>query len=665
MRAALILTVILLLTGPDAAYAQKAPDADPAPAAARRQTSIPPDAIARVERHNAAGASAFQQQDFSTATREFEAAFIIYNQYLGLEDARTAVAAANIGMGMVGTGHFGDALELLEAADAILSRVDAGHARRPGIQRAIEMARSRRSPGAPAQATPRPQASQGGSGSSGSQNRSAVAVSDAAAAALQSGSYAEAELGFLQALQMHESAGTGASEGAGVAWVNLGEVYNQTRRPAEAENALARARAIFEALSPDHRYLAVVENNLTSVRRRQGGPEAALAGYQSALESMRATFGADHPNTATAMGNLASAYLSLGRPAEARPLLEGALALETAVYGEGAAESADTVSGLGQAYLDLGRYEDAISFQRRALGTLEGAGSANPRHIATLRQRLGRALQRAGQASEAETVLTQALAESEAAFGPGTGEAITAISFLASAMFDQARFQEAANLQRRALSEAASLGDSDREATIASLESNLAGSLRMLGRLEEAEALYRGSLEQAERGGRPLDIAMSLENLAGSVRVQGRLDEAAALQVRALDLYREALGADHPESVRAFANAGTTLGLAGDHDGAQRLMRDGLDGLQGRVPETHTALLVARANLAWLYLRHLNRTGEALDLYRTASGSIIRAALDAGQSSSGDAASSALILRRNDMFQLHTEAAWAAAHHEG
>ena len=662
------MTAALLLALPGAANAQKAPGADPSPTpAASRQTSIPPEAIARVERHNSAGAAAFQQQDFATATREFEAAFLIYNQYLGLENALTAVAAANTGMGMIGTGQYSDALELLEAADAILSRVDAGNARRPGIQRAIEMARSRRSPGAAAQAAPARSAPQSGSasGGSGGPNRSAVAVSDAAAAAFQSGSYAEAELGFLQALQMHESAGTSASEAAGVAWVNLGEAYNQTRRQAEAENALERARAIFAALSPSHRYLAVVENNLTSVRRAQGGPQAALPGYQSALERMRETFGADHPNTATAMGNLASAYLALGRPSEARGLLEDALAIEIAAYGDGAPQSADTVSGLGQAYLDLGRYEDAIRLQQTALGTLESAGASNPRHIAAMRQRLGRALQLAGRPVEAEAVLTQALSETEAAFGAGSGEAITAISFLASAVFDQGRYQEAESLQRRGLSEAGSLGDGDREATIASLESNLAGSLRMLGRLDEAEALYRRSLEQAEQGGQPLDIAMSLENLAGSVRVQGRLDDAATLQVRALDLYREALGSDHPQTVRAFANAGTTLGLAGDHEGALRLMRGGLDGLSGRVPETHIALLVARANLAWLYLAHMNRAADALQLYRTSSGSIIRAAQDAGQSAAGDAASSALIIRRNDMFQLHTEAAWAAAHHEG
>lgn len=645
----------------------------PAPAAAvvvaARQTSIPPQDIAAIERHNSAAEAAFRQSDFRTATREFEAAFLIYHRHLGLNHPLSAVAGANMGMAMLGQGRFAEALEVLEIADEILADVDPQNARRPGIQRAIGMARSRQNPGAPAGAQPAPQPQQpapapsGGSGGGG--GSSIDALNNEAARAYQAGDYARAETGFLQVLAAHEQAGSGNSEGAGVAWVNLGEVYSQTSRLAEAASALARARAIFEALSPSHRYLAVVENNLTSVQRRQGGPQAALAGYQSALERMRSTFGADHPNTAAAMGNLASVWLALGRPAEARPLLESALAIEMAAYGEGAPESADTVSGLGQAYLDLGRYEDAIRFQQEALQALEDAADANPRHVAVLRQRLGRALQMAGRPRDAEPLLHQALAESEAAFGSGTRQSITAMSFLASALFDQGRYAEAESLQRRAIAEAHGLEEAERAGVVGALESNLAGSLRMLGRLADAETLYRASLDAAEREGQPLSIAMSLENLAGSIRAQGRLDEASALQVRALDLYRETLGANHPEAVRAFANAGTTLGLAGDYEGAERLMRGGLDGLTGRVPETHTALLVARANLAWLFLRHMNRPGEALQLYRTASSSIVSAALDAAQAASSDTAATALIVRRNDMFHLHTEAAWAAAHHEG
>lgn len=647
-----------LVPAPDASASQLR-------AAAFQQASIPPQDIAAIERHNTAAETAFRQSDFRTATREFEAAFLIYHRHLGLEHPLSAVAGANMGMSMLGQGRFAEALEVLEIADEILADVDPQNARRPGIQRAIEMARNRQDPGAPAGAQPAPQQQRPAPGPAPQPiaNDSPDALNNEAARAFQAGDFARAETGFLQVLAAHDRAGSGDSEAAGVAWVNLGEVYNQTNRLGEAENALGRARAIFTALAPDHRYLAVVSNNLASVQNRQGGPAAALASYQASLETMRTTFGADHPNTAAAMGNLASAYLSLGRVHEARPLLEQARAIEIAHHGDGSAEGFDTLSGLGQAYLDLGLYGQAISLQEEAIAAFARADNANPRHLAVLRTRLGRAQQQAGQSALAERTLTTALAETETAFGAGALETITALSALASAIFDQGRFGDAASLQRRALAEAESLTGPHAASTLGAMQSNLAGSLRMLGELDESERLCRAALAEARTRPGTVDLAISLENLAGLRRLRGDLDEAARLQVEALALYRNTLGDTHPQTQRARANAGTTLGLAGDHAGAEGLMRGGLEGLEGRVPETHRALLIARSNLGWLYLRHMGRSDDALRLYRTVSASLIAGARGEGEAS--ETAEAGLLRRRNDLFQLHVDAAWNAANPNG
>ncbi|MCC5982280.1 MAG: tetratricopeptide repeat protein [Oceanicaulis sp.] len=631
-----------------------------------QQAGIPPQDLAAIERHNAAAETAFRQSDFRTATREFEAAFLIYHRHLGLQHPLSAVAGANMGMAMLGQGRFAEALQVLEIADEILADVDPQNARRPGIQRAMEMARSRQDPGAPAGAQPAPQPQQRPAPGPAPQPiayDSPDALNNEAARAYQAGDYARAETGFLQVLAAHERAGSGNSEAAGVAWVNLGEVYSQTQRLGEAENALARARAIFTALAPDHRYLAVVSNNLASVQNRQGGPAAALAGYEAALASMRATFGADHPNTAAAMGNVAGAYLALGRVHEARPFLEQARAIETAHHGAGSAEGFDTLSGLGQAYLDLGLYGEAIRLQEEAIAAFTRAEDANPRHLAVLRTRLGRAQQQAGLSALAERTLTRALAEAETAFGPGRLETVAALSALASAIFDQGRFGDAAHLQRRALTEAESLTGPNAASTLGAMQSNLAGTLRMLGELDESERLYRAALADARTRPGTVELATSLENLAGLRRLRGDLDEAARLQVEALTLYRDTLGETHPQTQRARANAGTTLGLAGDHAGAEGLMRGGLEGMEGRVPETHRALLIAHSNLGWLYLRHMNRSADALRLYRTVSASLIATARVEGEAS--ETAEAGLLRRRNDLFQLHVDAAWSVANPNG
>ncbi|MFN3834887.1 MAG: tetratricopeptide repeat protein [Glycocaulis sp.] len=635
-------------------------------AIASQQASIPPQDMAAIERHNAAGEAAFRSSDFRTATREFEAAFLIYHRHLGLEHPLSVVAGANMGMSMLGQGRFAEALEVLEVADEILAEIDPQNARRPGIQRAIGMARTRQNPGAPAGAQPAPQQQPQQSQPPSPQpisGSSADALNNEAARAYQAGDYARAETGFLQVLAAHERAGSGNSEAAGVAWVNLGEVYSQTNRLGEAENALARARVIFSALASDHRYLAVVSNNLASVQNRQGGPAGALASYEAALASMRATFGADHPNTAAAMGNVAGAYLALGRVHEARPLLEQARAIETAHHGEGSAEGFDTLSGLGQAYLDLGLYGQAIRLQEEAIAAFTRTDNTNPRHLAVLRTRLGRAQQQAGQSALAERTLTTALSETETAFGAGALETITALSALAAAVFDQGRFGDAASLQRRALADAERLTGPHAASTIGAMQSNLAGSLRMMGELDESERLYRATLADARTRPGTAELAVSLENLAGLRRLRGDLDEAARLQVEALTLYRDTLGETHPQTQRARANAGTTLGLAGDHAGAEGLMRGGLEGMEGRVPETHRALLIARSNLGWLYLRHMGRSADALRLYRTVSASLIATARGEGEAS--ETAEAGLLRRRNDLFQLHVDAAWSVANPNG
>jgi tetratricopeptide (TPR) repeat protein len=230
---------------------------------------------------------------------------------------------------------------------------------------------------------------------------------------------------------------------------------------------------------------------------------------------------------------------------------------------------------------------------------------------------------------------------------------------LASAIFDQARFDEAEALQRAALGAAEALTDEGAAFTVAAIESNLAGTLRMQGRYADAEALYRRSLAVAEAGGDDVSTAISLENLAGSVRIQGRLEDAAQLQLRAISLYESAYGPDHPETIRAYGNAGTTLGLFGDYDEAERLLSLGLEGLERRLPDRHVMVLVARSNLAWLYLRHMDRPGDALRLYRAATGSIVDSAYD--DAALDEAAGAAVVRRRADIFTLHVEAAWAAS----
>jgi tetratricopeptide (TPR) repeat protein len=642
---------------PDA-LAQKGPpqQAGPAQSAPLAQARPGETPVQQVTRLNAEGEAAFARRDYPAAAAAFEAVLSLYVSIVGANDPRSAMAAVNLGNALLGSGRYGEAETVLSGAEATLAGLGYDQQALASVRRALDLARR-------GQAQGQGQAQSPGQAGAGAQSRPAsdplVALNDAAAVLHQDGDLEGAEAGYLDVLSRLDAAGRSGEELAGVAWVNLGETYKQQARLEEAINAIERARAIFTALDSNHRYLAVVENNLASVRRAQGEAGQALEGYRSAYQAMARSFSETHSNTLGALGNYANALAEAGRGGEARALLEPTLAAFAATGEPETPIIGLLKSNLGEIYLADGRWSEASALQRAALDILDAHPDAYPGETAQVRRRYGRALSLSGRPAEAEQVLARSVTETEQVFGAGSQETITAQTMLASAIFDQARFDEAEALQRAALASAEALTGDGARSTAAAIESNLAGTLRMQGRYADAEALYRRSLSVAEADGDDISTAISLENLAGSVRVQGRLEDAAQLQLRAIGLYESAYGPDHPETIRAYGNAGTTLGLFGDYDEAERLMRLGLEGLERRLPDRHVMVLVARSNLAWLYLRHMDRPRDALGLYRAATGSIINSAYD--DAALDDASGSALVRRRADIFTLHVEAAWAAS----
>src|SRR5262249_53900983 len=90
---------------------------------------------------------------------------------------------------------------------------------------------------------------------------------------------------------------------------------------------------------------------------------------------------------------------------------------------------------------------------------------------------------------------------------------------------------------------------------------NLGGVYYGMGRLAEAETLFRRSLEIREKtlGPDHPDVAIGLNNLAELYRAQGRLPDAEALFKRALEISEKSLGSDHLDvSIRLNNLAGVS-----------------------------------------------------------------------------------------------------------
>ncbi len=89
------------------------------------------------------------------------------------------------------------------------------------------------------------------------------------------------------------------------------------------------------------------------------------------------------------------------------------------------------------------------------------------------------------------------------------------------------------------------------------------------GRLEDAEALYRGILDEGVKLQRPhMLLARAIDGMGDVYRVWQRLDEAAAYYRRAAEMWEPLLGADQPRLALTLHNLGTVYLAQGKLDDA-------------------------------------------------------------------------------------------------
>jgi tetratricopeptide (TPR) repeat protein len=166
-------------------------------------------------------------------------------------------------------------------------------------------------------------------------------------------------------------------------------------------------------------------------------------------------------------------------------------------------------------------------------------------------------------------------------------------------LFRAGRFEASVPYFQRELDEAeARLGPDD--PTVAVELNNLAEAYRSLGRLDEAEALYRRAVELDEKAGpsNAEGLATSLNNLALVHRAQGRLEEAERVNVRSLNLLEDALGPNHPNVARSLNNLAAVYRAQGKSDQARPLLERAVAIAESTLGPKHATTQQLRRNLA-------------------------------------------------------------------
>ncbi|MFO0984973.1 MAG: serine/threonine-protein kinase [Planctomycetota bacterium] len=322
---------------------------------------------------------------------------------------------------------------------------------------------------------------------------------------------------------------------------------------------------------------------------------------------------------------IANTYVGLGLCQEAEAHLRAVLALRAQLYGDADVKVGRVHAKLGLALHEQKRFTEAAAQYDRALAILRAQLGTDSCEVASCMTALGLAWREVGaespgsiEAGRPERLFGDALeiqrrrpdanpldvartlcalAVARTASDPGGAAALyrEALPLVTKAAGPHSRPVATLRYQLGSLKglqgeHAAAIGDltdalaeyrrilGDQHAATATCLRALAKSLRHAGRLVEAEraAAEALAIDVGQLAPDSLDAADDLSLLAQVRESQGRIAEAKADADRALTIYRQRLGDDHPWVVTALMNCGRVALAAGERENGESLLREAL-----------------------------------------------------------------------------------------
>ena len=334
---------------------------------------------------------------------------------------------------------------------------------------------------------------------------------------------------------------------------------------------------------------------------------------EEALAARRENLGEGDPEVATALRELAVLDLDRGLPEAARERLDEALAIQQAAPGARPTDVAETLHQLGRAAAGGGEIEAAEESFRRALDLFTELGDDDGR--ATVLDAEGEAWLGRDPA-RAEQLLRESLALRRRLHGDARPEVANALNNLAVARREQGDTEGAVALYGEALAIARRVFGDD-SLLVGTTLTNLAWARFFQGDLDAAEGLFDEALEVRRKlygeahpsVAEVLLIRVRMEQTRGRLAreagletaADGRLAAAVGLARKAHEIFRDALGEYHLETLRALYVWADAARQQGD-PAAETLFERNVEALRGR-PEGRAGLVAALLGLGQTRLR--------------------------------------------------------------
>ncbi len=257
----------------------------------------------------------------------------------------------------------------------------------------------------------------------------------------------------------------------------------------------------------------------------------------------------------------------------------------------------------GNRAAEAGRSPEAIGLYLRAADLWKAAGPAYDPHRAGTLLNLGIVQAEAGDRPAAVRTLEAALALHRATLGPAHLRTVTNMNLLAGNYLIVGRVDEAEALYRAALPPARAL-DPEGIQTARALD-GIGSVLLRRGQPEQAIAPSEEALRIAihAAGDDSLDTALAFVDVAEAHLASGHSDRALPLLRRARAIYEKNLGPDHPRVAVLLSQEGVILLAARKLATAEDLLTRATAALERSCPGCAPELALAENNLALLRMR--------------------------------------------------------------